>query len=115
MRFRLLVYNIHKAIGVDGQFRPDRIATILKRYDADLVLLQEVDRHVPRSSHVDLASTLAKSVDYQHRATGMNVFLRKGRYGNATFSRYPIDRQHNIDLTVAWHKRRGARGDRYCR
>ncbi len=29
MRFRLLTYNIHRAIGVDRRFRPERIIRIL--------------------------------------------------------------------------------------
>ncbi len=112
MRFRLLTYNIHKAIGVDRRFDPERIARILKRYGADVVLLQEVDRGAPRSQHLDLASWLARALRYQYRAAGMNVSLKKGRYGNATLSRFPIGRQHNIDLTIRWRKRRGAQHTR---
>lgn len=108
MKFRLLTYNIHKAIGIDRRFAPERIAKILKHHDADIVLLQEVDRGVPRSNHLDLAAELARMLNYEHRAVGMNVTLKKGRYGNATLTRYPIGRQRNIDLTVAWRKRRGA-------
>ncbi len=104
----MLTYNIHKAIGVDGKFRPDRIIAVLGHHDADIVLLQEVDRGVPRSNHHDLASLIAQSLRYQYRASGMNVFLKRGRYGNTTLTRFPIDRQRNIDLTVSWRKRRGA-------
>lgn len=112
MRFRLVTYNIHRAIGVDRRFRPDRIAAILGRYDADVVLLQEVDSGVPRSGMLDLAAHLADALDYAHRALGLNVFLRIGRYGNATLSRYPIGRQRNIDLTLGALKRRGAQHTR---
>jgi endonuclease/exonuclease/phosphatase family metal-dependent hydrolase len=108
MWLRLLTYNIHKAIGIDGEFAPERIVEILRYYDADIVLLQEVDRGAPRSSHLDLASQLARALRYQYRAVGMNVTLKKGRYGNATLTRFPIGRQRNIDLTVRWRKRRGA-------
>jgi endonuclease/exonuclease/phosphatase family metal-dependent hydrolase len=33
--------------------------------------------------------------------------LRKGAYGNATLSRFPIVRERNIDLTIGSRKRRG--------
>jgi endonuclease/exonuclease/phosphatase family metal-dependent hydrolase len=112
MRLRLLTYNIHRAIGVDGKFAPERIVEILRHHDADVLLLQEVDRGAPRSNHLDLASLLARELQYRYRAVGMNVWLKKGRYGNATLSRYPIGRQHNIDLTVARRKRRGAQHTR---
>ncbi len=112
MRFRLLTYNIHRAIGIDREFAPERIVEILRHHDAHVVLLQEVDRGVPRSNHLDLASLLARELQYRYRAVGMNVVLKKGRYGNATLSRYPIGRQRNIDLTVSRRKRRGAQHTR---
>jgi endonuclease/exonuclease/phosphatase family metal-dependent hydrolase len=112
MRFRLLTYNIHRAIGVDRRFAPDRIVEILRHHDAHVVLLQEVDRGAPRSNHLDLASMLARELQYRYRAVGMNVVLKKGRYGNATLSRYPIGRQRNVDLTVSRRKRRGAQHTR---
>jgi endonuclease/exonuclease/phosphatase family metal-dependent hydrolase len=108
MRFRLLTYNIHKAIGVDGEFSPKRIVALLRHYDADIALLQEVDRGVPRSRHLDLASHLAGKLRYDYRAVGMNVVMKKGKYGNATLTRFPIGRQHNIDLTWSRRKHRGA-------
>ena len=107
MRLRVLTYNIHRAIGVDRRFRPDRIADILYHHDADLILLQEVDDGVPRSQRLDLAKKLAQMVDYSHYAVGHNVRLRTGRYGNATLSRFPIQRERNIDLTIGKRKRRG--------
>jgi endonuclease/exonuclease/phosphatase family metal-dependent hydrolase len=107
VRFRVLSYNIHRAIGVDRRFRPERVAAILAEHDADLALLQEVDEGAPRSRELDLARELASAAGYAHVAVGHNVSLRKGRYGNATLSRYPIRSQRNIDLTVGLRKRRG--------
>jgi len=97
---RIITYNIHRAIGVDRRFRPERIATILGHYGADVVLLQEVDEGAPRSRELDLAKELAHTLGYPHFAVGHNVTLRKGRYGNATLSRFPILRETNIDLTI---------------
>ena len=54
-----------------------------------------------------LARELARDLGYPHFAVGHNVTLRKGRYGNATLSRWPIVRERNIDLTVEALKRRG--------
>ncbi len=108
MKFSVLTYNIHRAIGVDRSFRPQRVIEILAHHDADLVLLQEVDDGVPRSRRMDLARELAEKLDYPYRAVGHNVRLRRGRYGNATLSRYPIVRERNIDLTIGSKKRRGS-------
>lgn len=110
--FRLFTYNIHKAIGVDRRFDPERIARVIRHYDPDIVLLQEVDRYAPRSGRLDLASHLANLLEHPHRAVSMNVHLKHGRYGNATLTRFPIGRQRQIDLTISWRKRRGAQHTR---
>ena len=107
MDLRILSYNIHRAIGVDRRFRPERIAKVLDHYDADIVLLQEVDVGVPRSRELNLARELAESCNYPYFAVGLNVQLRKGMYGNATLSRYPIARERNIDLPLDGRKSRG--------
>ncbi len=102
-----MTYNIHRAIGVDRKFRPERIGDILDHHNPDVVLLQEVDEGVPRSRSMNIAQALADEADYPHYALGHNVKLRRGRYGNATLSRYPIVRERNIDLTVGPRKGRG--------
>ena len=107
MLFKVLTYNIHRAIGVDRRFRPERIVEILGHHDADLVLLQEVDEGAPRSRELDLARELAGLAGYPHVAAGYNVSLRKGRYGNAILSRWPLAIHRNIDLTIGDKKRRG--------
>ena len=107
MEFRVLSYNIHRAIGVDRLFRPERIASIIRYYEPDIVLLQEVDDGVPRSRGLNLASELAARLGFEHYKLGANVSLRKGTYGNATLSRFPIVRERNIDLSIGARKRRG--------
>jgi endonuclease/exonuclease/phosphatase family metal-dependent hydrolase len=106
-QLRVITYNIHRAIGVDRRFRPERVAQVLEHYGADVVLLQEVDEGVPRSRELNLAKELAGAAGYPHFALGHNVSLRKGRYGNATLSRFPIVRERNIELSVAqsWIRR----------
>lgn len=112
MQFRLLTYNIHRAIGVDRKFMPQRIVAILRRYDPDIALLQEVDVGVPRSGRMNLAAHLAHQLGYPHRALGLNVFYKQGKYGNATLSHFAIGRQRNIDLTLGGTKGRGAQHTR---
>jgi len=107
MRIRIATYNIHRAIGLDRRFRPERIIEILRHHDPAVILLQEVDEGAPRSRELDLARELAGALGYAHYAVGHNVSLRKGRYGNATLSRFPIRRERNIDLTIGHRKRRG--------
>ncbi len=107
MLIRVLSYNMHRAIGVDRLFRPERIAKVINHHKADIVLLQEVDIGVPRSRNLDLAKEMAEAAGYPHYVTGLNVKLRKGKYGNATLSKFPINSSRNINLTVGKRKARG--------
>ncbi len=107
MKIRVLSYNMHRAIGVDRRFKPDRIAKVLTHHQADIVLLQEVDVGVPRSRNLDLAKEMAEAAGYPHYVTGLNVRLTQGKYGNATLSKFPIAKSRNIDLTIGPRKARG--------
>ena len=107
MKLRVLTYNIHRAIGVDRRFRPDRICRILAHYDADVVLLQEVDEGAPRSRGRNLAADISSQLDYPYYALSTNHRMRRGSYGNATLSRFPVLRERNIDLTIDGRKKRG--------
>jgi endonuclease/exonuclease/phosphatase family metal-dependent hydrolase len=106
---RLLTWNIHKGIGgVDRRYAPGRIAAVLRHYDADVVLLQEVDDGVPRSGRDRQVEVLGDVLGYAQRAYAPNVRLKRGCYGNALLSRFPIVRHSNIDLSLPMKKRRGA-------
>ena len=107
MKIKIVTYNIHRAIGLDRRFKPQRIIDILNDIDADVVLLQEVDEGVPRSRELNLAKEISQACGYPYYALGHNVSLRKGYYGNATLSRFPILRERNINLTIDNKKRRG--------
>jgi endonuclease/exonuclease/phosphatase family metal-dependent hydrolase len=106
---RLVTYNIHKGIGgVDRRYRPERIIGVLEACDADIAFLQEVDEGVPRSRGHRQVDLLGDTLGYEHRAYYPNVSLRRGHYGNAILSRFPLDHDENIDLTVRFKKRRSA-------
>ncbi|MEH6718778.1 MAG: endonuclease/exonuclease/phosphatase family protein [Aurantimonas endophytica] len=50
-------YNVHKCVGVDGRFDPDRTIAVIRELDADLVALQEADqRFGERAGLLDLHS-----------------------------------------------------------
>ena len=91
---RVLTYNIHHGEGMDRQIDLERVAGVIRRSEADLVALQEVDRGVERSGRVDQADRLAE-------LTGMRAIFEKnidfqgGEYGNAVLSRLPIDSHEN--------------------
>jgi endonuclease/exonuclease/phosphatase family metal-dependent hydrolase len=105
--FRIASYNIHKGIGgVDRRYRPERIVETLKRYNPDIVLMQEVDDQVPRSRHDCQVELFADALEMKSQAYQRNVTLKKGHYGNAILSRFPLVDVQHIDLTIPLKKRR---------
>ncbi|MFM5907664.1 MAG: endonuclease/exonuclease/phosphatase family protein, partial [Novosphingobium sp.] len=44
MRIKVASYNIHKGVGLDRRCDPDRILSVLREIDADVIALQEADR-----------------------------------------------------------------------
>jgi endonuclease/exonuclease/phosphatase family metal-dependent hydrolase len=100
-------YNIHRGIGgIDRKYKPERIAEVIAYYNSNIVILQEVDDGVRRSNRHRQVDWLADALGYEHRVFQANVILRRGCYGNAILSHYPLSKQIDINLTVPPKKRR---------
>ena len=93
---RLLTFNVHHGVGPDGLHDLPRLARLLAAADADVICLQEVDRHYgQRSEHVDQALLLSRALEMQlawgpaidRKADGAGD---RRQYGNALLSRLPI-------------------------
>ncbi len=108
MKLRVITYNIHKCIGgVDRRYQPDRIAEVLRKLEADVLMLQEVDAGVSRSNGDKQAELLGELCGMRYHTWFPNVDIRGGgQYGNAIISKYPIIESSNIDLTIRFKKRR---------
>jgi endonuclease/exonuclease/phosphatase family metal-dependent hydrolase len=108
VKLRVLSYNIHKCIGgVDRRYQPERTADVIRRLEADVVMMQEVDNGVHRSSRHHQVEVLGELLGMRYRTWFPNVAVRGGgHYGNAILSRYPIIESNNIDLSIRFKKRR---------
>jgi endonuclease/exonuclease/phosphatase family metal-dependent hydrolase len=87
-------YNIHKAIGLDRRFDPDRIISVLREIDADVVALQEADRRfgdragvLPRQTLDDHTPYRVVPIDHGHLARPNSM----GWHGNALLVRREIE------------------------
>ncbi len=93
---RLVTFNIHHGVGDDGRHDLVRLAPVLAAADADVICLQEVDRHYgDRSENVDQGLLLARALDMQLAwGPAFDEPRPDGRpraeYGNALLSRLPI-------------------------
>lgn len=102
---RLLTYNIHGCVGLDGREDAARVFSVIREVNADIIALQEVDNY-----HV-ADRTLIQSLRALPEYTliyGPTLEKPHGRYGNALLSRFPVVSRQLIDLSVPYREPRGA-------
>ena len=87
---RVMTYNIRAA-----DYGLNKVIATLKKGEADIIALQEVDKLVRRTGRIDQPKTIAHSL-------GMNYVFRKhfsyqgGEFGLALLSPYKIDRVERV-------------------
>ncbi len=101
-RVTVLTYNIHHGEGNDGVFDLPRLADVIRRSNADLVALQEVEVLTKRANRVDQAAELARLTGMYH-SFGRAIHYSDGAYGDAVLSRWPILRVETIALPAEPH------------
>ncbi len=101
----VMTYNIHHGVGEDDRLDLQRIADEVRASGAEVVGLQEVDRHwSARSDFVDQAQWLARELN-MHVVYGANLDRDppspgqpRRQYGTAILSDYPILSSRNTLL-----------------
>ncbi|MFG3404287.1 endonuclease/exonuclease/phosphatase family protein [Streptomyces sp. NPDC048142] len=103
---RVVTYNIHAGAGLDGAFDLDRQAAELRSLHADVIGLQEVDRHWgDRSGWRDLAGELGRRL--RMYVSFAPIYSRdpaepggpRAEYGVAVLSRHRIVSAENHEIT----------------
>lgn len=95
---RVITYNIHHAEGVDGKLDVERIASVLRGVDADVICLQEVDRGMARTGERNLPEEFAKLMEMRVVFEPNLIVAPSGHYGNATLTVMEIVEQENYAL-----------------
>jgi endonuclease/exonuclease/phosphatase family metal-dependent hydrolase len=83
---KILTYNVRNCKGFDNLIDYERIARVIKRIDADVVALQELDSVTTRSNQKDVLAELARrtgmfptyraSIRFQGGAYGIGILTR---------------------------------------
>lgn len=105
-KLRIATYNIHKCVGLDRKFSPERIVDVLREVDADVIGLQEVLCHSQVNDREHQAEFIANSLSMNY-SFGKNRHIRRGIYGNAVLTRFEISNSENFDITVSKREPRG--------
>lgn len=90
---RVMTYNVHRCLGMDGKISPSRIAKVIAHYDPDVVALQELDDRRPRTGEVNQAHIIAQELEMEFHFHP-SFQIAEERYGNAILSRYPLRLTH---------------------
>ncbi len=77
---RIMSYNIHNGVGMDGKRDYARIAKAILRLSPDVVALQELDSATVRSGGVDILRELAEQT-LMHRVYAPAIDYQGGKYG----------------------------------
>ena len=83
---RVLVFNIHAGKDAGGHDKVADLASLIRKSNADVVLLQEVDRGTNRSGKVDQVQALMDRTRYT-AVFGQSLEYDGGQYGIAALSR----------------------------
>jgi endonuclease/exonuclease/phosphatase family metal-dependent hydrolase len=85
---RVMTYNVHSCIGMDGKLDAQRIARVIARARPDVVALQELDAGRVRSLGMDQAHLIARYLEMEfHFHPAMH--LEEERYGDAILTHLP--------------------------
>jgi endonuclease/exonuclease/phosphatase family metal-dependent hydrolase len=96
-QLKVATYNIHIGKDADNNLNLESTIETLRATGADLIGLQEIERHSPRSQFADQPRKLAEALGMQYHfepALSVGPF----EFGNAVLSRYPILATERIDL-----------------
>ena len=103
---RVATFNIlHGRSPADGRVDLDRYAAAIRRLDADVLALQEVDRAQERSHRADLTAVAAEAMGAEHHRFVAALHGLPGMWVAATGEGQPDDAAYGIALLSRRHVR----------
>ncbi len=110
MAIRIASYNIHGGTDSDRKPSLDQIIQTLRDTDADVALLQEIDRLLPRSGFQDQFAIIADALGYEARAFYGRLTFGPCSFGNAILSRLSVQKWTRLPLPGRGGEPRAALG-----
>lgn len=83
---RVMTYNVHNCIGMDGTLSCERIAQVITNENVEVVALQELDSMTMRIPNQDILKNLA-DLTGMHPTFGASIDYRGGKYGIGVLTR----------------------------
>lgn len=105
--FSVASYNIHRCIGLDQRYDPERIIQVVRELQVDIIGLQEVDCRYFLKNGTNQMDLFEGATGF-HAITGVTMQRDDGRFGNLLLSRWPVLEVRRIDLSFPRRAPRGA-------
>ncbi|SEN22821.1 Metal-dependent hydrolase, endonuclease/exonuclease/phosphatase family [bacterium A37T11] len=96
---KVMTYNTHSG----HQKGIESIANVIKAADPDVVALEEIERNT-EANPMDFPAELAKLTGMSYYYFAKALDLKKGDYGNAILSKYPISDEKSYPLSIVNNK-----------
>jgi endonuclease/exonuclease/phosphatase family metal-dependent hydrolase len=104
---RVMTWNIHGTVGGNPRFDLAGAVDLIKRWDADIVALQEVDSRRSMACGSDPFAVLQEALG-THGIGAKSITTADGEYGQMLISRWPIASSDIHDLSYAEREPRRA-------
>ena len=104
---RVVTWNVHRCIGIDGAYRPERILEVLRALNADVIALQEIDSSLYATDDTNQLDFLADGLGF-NAVMGPTLHRDYGAYGNAILTHHEIRSFEEYDLSYRRFEPRGA-------
>ncbi|KKO48459.1 hypothetical protein VT06_11250 [Arsukibacterium sp. MJ3] len=88
-RLRVMTYNVHSCIGLDGKVDVERIARVIAQANPDVVMLQELDVGRARTLGLDQAELIARYLQMEYHFYPA-LHMVEEKYGDAILSHLPF-------------------------
>ncbi|MCK0101629.1 endonuclease/exonuclease/phosphatase family protein [Pseudohalocynthiibacter sp. F2068] len=107
MKLRVASYNIRKCIGLDRKRRPLRIANVINKIEADVIVLQEADKRLGVRPAALPHAIVAQETDYTVVELSQND-VSLGWHGNAILLRKEFSLESFSRIKLPGFEPRGA-------
>jgi len=88
-QLRVMTYNVHSCVGLDGKLAAERIARVIARANPDVVALQELDAGRARTGGEDQAERIALYLEMQYHFYP-HIHIEDEKYGDAILTHLPM-------------------------